>query len=175
MFSKSQRNSDGTMQERPRSSNGAVSIVGSDTSIEGAISTQGDVHVEGKVIGDIKAYAVQISDNAEVEGAVECESLDIRGQVKGDVRCKMVVLHAQSHVEGTIRYGEISVESGAFINGEFHQIGKQGDEKRPAKPVSAVSAPAKENSSNSSASSSSSSSGSGDSSRVASSPVRRVS
>ena len=52
------------------------------------------------------------------------ESLTIRGKVHGTIRSKNVNISSKARITGYIEYGSLSVEDGAFIDGQFKQLAK---------------------------------------------------
>jgi cytoskeletal protein CcmA (bactofilin family) len=96
---------------------GAPSIISSELVVRGTLISAGDVQIEGKVDGDIRAAALVVGDKAVIVGDVYAEEAVIRGRVEGSIRARKVQLCATCHVEGNILHEALSVESGAFFEG----------------------------------------------------------
>jgi len=103
--------------KRPRSNGGAPSIISSELVVRGTLISAGDVQIEGKVDGDIRAASLVIGDKAVIVGDLYAEECVVRGRVEGSVRARKVQLCATCHVEGNILHEALSVESGAFFEG----------------------------------------------------------
>lgn len=96
----------------------APSILSHDIKITGDIRSEGEVIVSGEIDGDIQARTLTIEDKASVKGEVRAtEEVEIKGRVLGSVRGKKVRLAQTARIEGDIIHSSLSVESGAFFEG----------------------------------------------------------
>ena len=103
--------------KRPVAKNGVPSIISGDLIVKGTLVSNGDVQIDGKVEGDIRANALVIGDQAIILGDVFAEEAVVRGRVEGSIRARKVQLCATCHVEGNILHQALSVEAGAFFEG----------------------------------------------------------
>jgi len=104
--------------KRPAARNGgAPSIISAELIVRGTLISAGDVQIDGKVDGDIRAAGLVIGDKAIITGDVYAEEAIVRGRVEGSIRARKVQLCATCHVEGNILHEALSVESGAFFEG----------------------------------------------------------
>src|SRR5437016_5580207 len=104
--------------KRPPVKNGGVpSIISGDLMIKGTLLSHRDVQIDGKVEGDIRSNALVIGEKAIILGDVFAEEAIVRGRVEGSIRARKVQLCATCHVEGNILHEALSVESGAFFEG----------------------------------------------------------
>ena len=103
--------------KRPRNNGGAPSIISSELVVRGTLISAGDVQIEGKVDGDIRASSLVVGDKAVIVGDLYAEECIVRGRVEGSIRARKVQLCATCHVEGNILHEALSVESGAFFEG----------------------------------------------------------
>lgn len=112
---------------RGRGSSGP-SIISSDMTIQGSLSSSGDIQIDGRVEGDIRSAGLVIGENAEVQGEVYAEDVTVRGKVMGRIRARKILLAATSRVEGDILHEAFAVESGAFFEGNCrHSDNPLGD------------------------------------------------
>jgi cytoskeletal protein CcmA (bactofilin family) len=93
------------------------SIISADLVVKGMLVSAGDIQIDGRVEGDIRAGALVIGEKASIEGDVYAEDATIRGHVHGGIRARKVQLCSTSRVEGNILHEAISMESGAFFEG----------------------------------------------------------
>ncbi len=107
-------------QTQRRSSKAAPSIISTDLVIVGTLTSTGDVHIDGRVDGDIRSGSVTLGEKASFEGDVVAEEVTVRGRVKGAIRARKVSLAGTSHVEGTVLHEALAVEAGAFFEGNCH-------------------------------------------------------
>lgn len=95
----------------------APSILSSDLTIKGNVTTTGDVQVEGTIEGDIRAHLLTVGEGATVKGEVIADDVVVNGRVVGRLRGLKVRLTATARVEGDIIHKTIAIESGAHFEG----------------------------------------------------------
>ncbi|WP_067785315.1 bactofilin family protein [Paraurantiacibacter namhicola] len=95
------------------------SVLGPDVSITGDISANADLHVDGKVHGDITCKAIVQGEESVINGSIEAESARISGTVKGTISARELVVLRSARIEGDVRYEALTVEQGAHIEGRF--------------------------------------------------------
>jgi cytoskeletal protein CcmA (bactofilin family) len=120
----------------------APSIVSADLTVEGDLTSTGDIQVEGIVRGDIRSNGLVIGEHAEIHGEIFAEDVTVRGKVVGRIHARKVQLAATSRVEGDILHESFSVETGAFFEGNCrHSDNPLGsDQKRPPAPKAETAA-----------------------------------
>jgi cytoskeletal protein CcmA (bactofilin family) len=106
-----------------------ASILSSDLLITGNLKTTGDIQVEGRVDGDIRAHLLTIGDGATVKGEIIADDVVVNGHVIGRVRGLKVRLTSTARVEGDIIHKTIAIESGAHFEGS---VQRQDDPLNPA-------------------------------------------
>lgn len=95
----------------------APSILSSDLTIKGNVTTTGDVQVEGTIEGDVRAHLLTVGEGATVKGEVIADDVVVNGRVVGRLRGLKVRLTATARVEGDIIHKTIAIESGAHFEG----------------------------------------------------------
>ena len=103
--------------KRPPAARGVPSIISSELVVRGTLISAGDVQIDGKVDGDIRASSLVVGDKAVIVGDIYAEEAIVRGRVEGSIRARRVQLCATCRVEGNILHEALSVESGAFFEG----------------------------------------------------------
>lgn len=115
----------------PGSSNGAAaaktasgvpSIISADLRIEGNLFSEGDVQVDGEVIGDIDSRTLTLGENSVVRGSISAETVRLCGQVEGEVRASTVVMTKTARITGDILHDSLAIEAGAFIDGHCKRL-----------------------------------------------------
>jgi cytoskeletal protein CcmA (bactofilin family) len=96
---------------------GVPSIFSAEVIVRGTIISMGDVQVDGKIEGDVRASSLVLGEKAAVIGDVYAEDATIRGRVEGGISARKVQLAATCHVSGNILHETLSVEAGAFFEG----------------------------------------------------------
>jgi cytoskeletal protein CcmA (bactofilin family) len=99
------------------------SYIARDTSLEGNIICDGEIHIDGAVRGSVRAQTCLVDVHGEVHGEVAADVIFIRGRVIGPVTGVHVHIHAGSHVEGNVTNETISIENGAYVYGSIRHGG----------------------------------------------------
>jgi len=95
----------------------ACSLIAENVTLRGDVATDGDVHLDGALKGDLRVRELTIGEGGAVEGAIEAESVEIRGKVVGTVTAKSVRLFSTARVEGDITHAQLAIEPGAHFAG----------------------------------------------------------
>jgi cytoskeletal protein CcmA (bactofilin family) len=95
----------------------ADSTIGEDLRITGNVSSKGEIHLDGHVIGDVSCVALVLGETAKLEGNATAEDVVIRGTLIGSVRAMRVTLQSMAHVEGDLYHRSLALEQGAFFEG----------------------------------------------------------
>ena len=95
-----------------------INIIGKNTVLTGDISSDGDIRVDGKIEGNIKAKGrVVIGKEGLVEGTIECQNADIEGVFSGKLDVELLLtLKETATITGDVVLGKLSVEPGANFN-----------------------------------------------------------
>jgi cytoskeletal protein CcmA (bactofilin family) len=97
--------------------NGTPSIISADLIVRGALFSAGDVQIDGRVDGDIRAGGLIVGEKAVIVGDVYADEIVVRGRVEGGISARKVSLQSTCHVEGNILHEALSVEIGAYFEG----------------------------------------------------------
>ena len=117
-----------------RKSPKVASLVAENMTIEGGVSGEGELHVDGVVRGDIRVNKLTIGDTGHVEGSIYAEAVEARGRVIGAITAKQVRLYGTSYVDGDITHEQLAMETGAFFQGRSLKF------QRPAAPAGQANA-----------------------------------
>src|SRR3990172_12488983 len=93
------------------------SMVDECLTMKGDLESDGDIHVKGKVLGNIRCKLLIIEVDAFVEGGVEAEEVIVRGNTKGTIQADRVRLEKTANVDSEICHRTFSAEEGARIKG----------------------------------------------------------
>ena len=102
-----------------RSGPSAHSMVDEFLTMKGDLESEGDIHVKGKVLGNIRCKLLIVEVDALVEGGVEAEEVVGRGNAKGTMQADRVRLERTANVDCEIRHNSFSAEEGARIKGSL--------------------------------------------------------
>jgi len=98
----------------------AETIVGLGTVFIGEISVPELLVVEGTVEGNVKTQTLRVGANGVIKGKVFASNADIQGVLAEDVEIEdFLLLRSTSRTEGHVKCGNVQVERGAAIKGDF--------------------------------------------------------
>ena len=109
------------MQQTTNSGNGTT-IISAGTTLKGDISSNGDLRIDGTIIGNISSAAkIVIGSSGIVEGDLTGNQADIVGKVSGNIRAKeLLQLRGEAVVNGNLYAGKLQIEPSATFNGQCH-------------------------------------------------------
>jgi cytoskeletal protein CcmA (bactofilin family) len=86
--------------------------------IEGLIDYDGDVVVEGVVIGDVRCKTLTIKERGQVDGSIVAERVIVLGEVNGQIYAGDLVLRTACSVAADIFHKQLLLEDGCFFEGK---------------------------------------------------------
>jgi cytoskeletal protein CcmA (bactofilin family) len=97
----------------------AMNKIGDGTSIHGDINSNGDIRIDGSIVGTVNCKGKLIlGPSGSVQGDIICANAEISGSVKGNVQVnELLNLKASANVNGEIATGKLSIEPGANFSG----------------------------------------------------------
>jgi cytoskeletal protein CcmA (bactofilin family) len=95
------------------------SVLGPDIAINGDLTATADLHLDGKIGGDIRCAALVQGEASEVTGTVVAESARVAGTIKGSISAEVLVILKTARIEGDVTYGALTIEEGAQVDGKF--------------------------------------------------------
>lgn len=104
--------------------NSTFSVIGADVVITGNISAKVDLHVDGRVEGDITCASLVQGESSAIHGAIVAETARLSGTVNGSVDARDLVITASAQVTGDISYETITIEQGGHVDGQFRHKSK---------------------------------------------------
>src|SRR5690625_795540 len=123
-------------QSKPKPS---PSLLSSDLTIKGNVSTSGDIQIEGTIEGDVRAHLLTVGESATIRGEGIADDVVVNGRVIGRVRGLKVRLTASAKVEGDIVHKTIAIESGAHFEGSVQRqedpLNEGNDRRRGPAPI----------------------------------------
>ena len=113
---------------------GVISIIGADMTMEGDSETDGSIRIEGTLRGDVRAgKSVLIGKNGLLEGSIYTQDAVIAGRVLGSVYAESYLeLEATSEISGEIKARRMRVEEGSALHSQVC-VG-EGERQDRAKP-----------------------------------------
>lgn len=99
--------------------NASINIISEGTKIKGDIIANGDIRIDGELLGNISAQGrLVIGPTGKIEGEITCNNIEISGHIKGKLIAKeLLTMKSSSKIEGDITAGKLSVEPGSEFTG----------------------------------------------------------
>ncbi len=92
-------------------------VIQDDLTIIGDLQTDGQIEVDGRVIGNVSGRSVIVGEHGQIEGSILAEMVTIFGIAVGPVQANKVILGNTAQVVGNIFHNELTVEPGAHHEG----------------------------------------------------------
>lgn len=109
-----------------RSGAGATfSVLGADMAIRGDISASADLHVDGRVEGDVACASLVQGEASEIIGGVTADNARLAGRVQGSIAASHLVILKSARIEGDVHYDTLTIEQGAMVEGRLSPRGAQ--------------------------------------------------
>ena len=108
-----------------RSGSGTMSFLGSEVTITGNIGGQGNLHIDGRVDGDVNCASLIIGSAGQVNGNITAEDAKIAGTVTGTIAAKILTIEASARIAGDLSYDSVSVETGAQVEGRVKRLTRE--------------------------------------------------
>ena len=117
MFGNSKPNTAMSKNYTPEST--SVNLLGAGTTIEGDIKSNGDIRIDGNLIGSLNTKGkLVIGSTGSVDGEIVCQNADISGNVKGKITIhELLSLKSTSKLTGDIVTNKLAIEPGANFSG----------------------------------------------------------
>ena len=93
------------------------SIVSENTKVKGDILSDGIIHVDGAVEGDVSCDELIIGVKGSVSGSVTANNLQLYGALKGKALVDNLFIAKSAKLIGDAAHNTIAIEPGAYIDG----------------------------------------------------------
>jgi cytoskeletal protein CcmA (bactofilin family) len=113
-------------EQRPamRSGSGTLSFLGAEVTITGNIGGQGNLHIDGRVDGDVNCASLIVGNSGQVNGNITADDAKVAGTVTGTVAAKVLTIEASARITGDLSYDSVSVETGAQVDGRVKRLSR---------------------------------------------------
>ncbi|MEO9131619.1 MAG: polymer-forming cytoskeletal protein [Sphingomonas sp.] len=96
---------------------GMFSVLGADVIVTGNIAATADLHIDGRVDGDVHCGSLVQGTESRIHGAVKAESARLAGAIEGSVSVRQLTIERAARITGDVEYETIAIENGASIDG----------------------------------------------------------
>jgi cytoskeletal protein CcmA (bactofilin family) len=121
--------------EAPMFGSRRKTVIAKGLKIEGRVTAEGLVELNGQIEGELHGKSLIISRGAFVKGAVSADQVVVDGTIEGPITGREIILKSRAHVIGDIHHQFLSIENGASFEGRSVQTGVKSDVAEPGEAV----------------------------------------
>jgi cytoskeletal protein CcmA (bactofilin family) len=127
MFSKSKPSPETALPVVPQARNNNVvrgsghtfSVIASDVEIVGNLTAKVDLHIDGKVQGDVICGSLVQGEGSMINGKVVAETARLSGKVDGSIEATDLIIEASARITGDVIYQNLTIAPGGQVEGKF--------------------------------------------------------
>lgn len=96
-----------------------LSLIGAEMVIGGDVTSDGGLHVDGRIDGHVRCTNLCQSESGVITGNIVADEARVGGLVEGTVSARTVLIEASGRVAGDVAYDTISIAAGAQVEGRL--------------------------------------------------------
>jgi cytoskeletal protein CcmA (bactofilin family) len=104
------------------SKRGMFSVIGPDVVITGNVRASAELHIEGRIEGDVDCGTLAQGADSQIFGSVTADSARLAGAIEGTVRAKQLTVERSARITGDVEYENITIENGGHIDGRLKHM-----------------------------------------------------
>ncbi len=101
---------------------GMFSVIGPDVVITGNVVATADLHIDGRIDGDVSCGNLVQGNDSLIKGIVRAETARLAGTIDGSVAVRQLTVERAARITGDVEYETIAIENGASIDGRLKHI-----------------------------------------------------
>ncbi|MGY2736356.1 bactofilin family protein [Sphingomonas sp. UYP23] len=101
---------------------GMFSVISADMVVAGNITATADLHIDGRIEGDVQCATLIQGQDSRIAGAIVAETARIGGAVEGSVAVRHLTIERSARILGDVQYETIAIELGASIDGRVKHV-----------------------------------------------------
>lgn len=98
-------------------------IVSEGSTVKGDIISDGIIHIDGRVEGDITCAELVVGLKGSVSGSVNTQTLHLYGMLQGKASVDKLFIAKTAKLIGDVTHNSIAIEPGAYIDGHCIRSG----------------------------------------------------
>jgi cytoskeletal protein CcmA (bactofilin family) len=106
------------------------SVIAADVEIVGNLTAKVDLHIDGKVQGDVVCGSIVQGEGSTIMGKVVAESARLSGKVEGSIEATDLVIEASARITGDVLYQNLTIAPGGQVEGKFKHRGSSAPNLR---------------------------------------------
>jgi cytoskeletal protein CcmA (bactofilin family) len=105
---------------------GQFSVIGADIVITGNLVATADLHIDGRIEGDVQCGTLVQGAESKIIGKVSADSARLAGAVEGSVCARELTIERTARITGDVEYETITVEQGGHVDGRLRHTNGAG-------------------------------------------------
>lgn len=105
--------------EPVRGSGHTFSMIASDVEITGNLTARVDLHIDGRVQGDVTCGSLVQGETSVIAGKVVAETARLSGKVDGSIQATDLIIEASARISGDVVYENLTIAPGGQVEGKF--------------------------------------------------------
>ncbi len=94
-----------------------TSVIGPELTVAGSVTSNGTVHIDGRIEGDVHCATLTVGETATISGGVRADQIAVNGEVQGNINGDHVTLEPKARVSGDIHHRSLAIAQGAHFEG----------------------------------------------------------
>jgi cytoskeletal protein CcmA (bactofilin family) len=94
-----------------------MSVIGNGIVVTGSIKAEVDLHIEGRVEGDVHCATLILGERGSVTGNIFAVRVRVSGVVEGGVQTTDLAIESTARVNGDVTYSRLRIANGGIIAG----------------------------------------------------------
>lgn len=94
-----------------------LTVISPNVRIVGDIVSQGSVHVDGEIDGNLTCQSLTVGEGARISGEVTAESVKVHGILNGKINSPTISIARTAKVSGDLFHETLEIEMGAYFEG----------------------------------------------------------
>ncbi|TDN80736.1 bactofilin family protein [Stakelama pacifica] len=120
------------VSQAPAGRRGMFSVLAADLTIRGNIESATELHIEGRVEGDVECSSLTQGKESRIVGNLSVDTARLGGTVEGGVKARQLVVEPSARITGDVEYESIAIETGGQVDGQLKHVSAAEAEKATA-------------------------------------------
>lgn len=108
-----------------QSAKSCLSTISPGLVVVGNVSSAAEIHVEGRILGDVRCSRLLIGLGGLVEGKIFAQHVEVRGEIAGGASARSVFVASTGRVNGHLLVEKLSIEPGGRLDGHCGRAGSR--------------------------------------------------
>lgn len=99
-----------------------ISVIGADILVTGNIEAEVDLHIEGRVQGDVRCATLILGSRSTIVGSIYSQRVRVSGTVEGSIETVDLAIESGARVTGDVTYSRLRIANGGIVAGKMTHV-----------------------------------------------------